>query len=339
MKKKRLILAITVLCLLALYCLVQFYFPDETDSPVASDTTIEQSVPSGNQSVVSSPAACSGHASDPYVGVDKAAFYADYTPACCYTDACYRTQHFLMSGMLSVPDQYAVVSEHRPTDESGTLIRNTDCYYLDGGSTYVVVDAYGNEVLRVYKGAAYITLEEVAAYMYAFGGSNRDLPANYISQKPTKVGTSPWGIYLRGNHSRFTGNTNKYPYEPVLPDISGCGGDLQYYEMDIGTTGTYTGKSHPFKVYNDGNSITRGAARLVYARMDKNSNGVYENDELYVFYTANHYNDFREYLNYYGGWGEVFGNETGGGTLSSTTDYNPTPYVPTVCLGFGKLYE
>ena len=51
---------------------------------------------------------------------------------------------------------------------------------------------------------------------------------------------------------------------------------------------------------------------------------------MYVFYTHNHYNDFREYLNYYGGWGEMFGNITGGGTISSHTDCNPTPYVPTV---------
>ena len=223
--------------------------------------------------------------------------------------------------------------------ETGLLIRNTDCYYLDDGNTYVVVDAYGHEVLHIYKGAAYITLEEVAAYMYAFGGSNDTLPANYSSKKPTKVGTNPWGIYLRGNHSNFTGNTDKYPYEPVLPDISGCGGDLRYYEMDIGTTGTDTGKGYLVKVYNDGSSITRGAARLVYAREDKNNNGIYENNEVYVFYTANHYNDFREYLNYYCGWGEIFGNETGGGTLSSKTDYNPTPYVPTAYGSFHEMQE
>ena len=58
-----------------------------------------------------------------------------------------------------------------------------------------------------------------------------------------------------------------------------------------------------------------------------------------MFYTCNHYNDFREYLNYYGGWGEIFGNETGGGTLSSKTDYNPTPYVHTAYLSFSKLYN
>ena len=52
-----------------------------------------------------------------------------------------------------------------------------------------------------------------------------------------------------------------------------------------------------------------------------------EVNETYLFYTYNHYNDFQEYLNYEGGWGEMFGNVTGGGTLSSKSDYNPTPYV------------
>lgn len=331
---KRLIAIFASLCLLLCGYLLQ----SETSSPDAPGTTTAQTEPADRQSLISSIAECSGHPSDPYVNVDKDAFYANYTPACCYTDACYRTQHFLLSGLLIVPDQYVTVSEDQPIGESGALVRNTDCWYLDDGNTYVVVDAYGQEVLRVYKGAAYITLEEVAAYMYAFGGSSADLPANYTSKKPTKVGTSPWGIHLRGNHSHFTGNTSKYPYEPVLPNISGCGGDLQYYEMDIGTTGTDTGGNYVIKVYNDGSSITRGAARLVYTRTDKNNNGIYETDEVYVFYTANHYNDFREYLNYYGGWGQIFGNETGGGKLSSKTDYNPTPYVPTDYASFQKLF-
>ena len=49
--------------------------------------------------------------------------------------------------------------------------------------------------------------------------------------------------------------------------------------------------------------------------------------EVYLFYTYNHYNDFEEYLNYYGGWGEMFGNITGGGQMSSKYNCNPTPYV------------
>jgi hypothetical protein len=104
--------------------------------------------------------------------------------------------------------------------------------------------------------------------------------------------------------------------------------------MDIGTTGTITPGYEIPVLYNNGSRIERGAARLVYTREDKNRNGIYEQNEIYVFYTHNHYNDFREYLNYYGGWGEVFGNMTGGGSYSSKYDYNPTPYPKTEYADF-----
>ncbi len=273
------------------------------------------------------PIDCAGHETDPYLNVDKAAFYENYTPACCYDDALYRSQHSLLSGMLEVPGQDAMEAGYRPM-EGDLYIRNTASRYEDDGNTYIVTDASGKEVFRVYRGGAYITLEEIAAYMYAFGGDGCLLPANYTSKKSGNPSTDRWGEFLRLNHSHFTGNTKKYPYEPELPNISGCGGDLQYFELDIGTTGTYT-PGYTVRIYNNGSSITRGAARLVYARQDLNGDGQYSTDEVYVFYTHNHYNDFREYLNYYGGWGEMFGNITGGGDHSSKENYNPTPYVPT----------
>ena len=273
---------------------------------------------------------------DPYTAVDKTAFYANYTAACCLTNAKYRSLHGLLSGSTEVPGQFAVDAEDRPMAE-GKYIRNTTAYYLDGGSTYVVTDAGGREMMRIYKGGAYITLEEVAAYMYAFGGATGSLPANYSSNKKTRPSESIWGEYLRVNHTKFSGNTQKYPYEPELPNISGCGGDLQYFEMDIGTTGTETPGGYAVKIYNDGKVITRGAARLVYTRQDRNGNGILESDEVYVFYTDNHYNDFREYLNYYGGWGQIFGNVTGGGEYSSKTACNPTPYPATAYEEFVSI--
>lgn len=322
-----------IFALLLLLCLLTGCAGDPADPSVSTNPST--SVPTESTGSTEPPVVdCGGHDSDPYVDVDKEAFYADYTTACCYTDACYRTEHFLLSGTLEVPGQYAQEAEYRPMD-GDRYIRNTDAHYEDDGNTYVVVDGNGREVRRIYKGAAYITLEEVAAYMYAFGGSNDTLPANYASAKKTKPGNSPWGIYLRVNHSYFKGDTNKYPYEPELPDISGCGGRLQYYELDIGTTGTTTPGYAPH-LYNDGSSIERGAARIVYARQDLNRNGVYEENEVYVFYTHNHYNDFREYLNYYGGWGEMFGNMTGGGEYSSKHNYNPTPYPETAYDSFAQ---
>ena len=262
---------------------------------------------------------------DPYVNVSAAEFYSDYQPADDYWDAYYRTQHGFMSGSIEPQDQKPTIAEYQPM-EDGMYVRNTYSYFSDDGNTYYIVDGYGEVVSRVFKGAAYVSLEEVAAYVFAFG----DIPANYSTSKRTDPDDSIWGEYLRVNHTRFSGSTTKYPYEPELPDISGCGGRLEYYEIDIGTTGTDCDPKYRPDVYNDGHSITRGAARIVYARFDVNGDKIIDINERYLFYTYNHYNDFQEYLNYYGGWGEMFGNVTGGGKLSSKYDCNPTPYVPVV---------
>lgn len=259
---------------------------------------------------------------DPYANISETEFYENYTPATDNTDAYYRSLHGFMSGSLTVPDQAPTISSYRPTHAS-RYVRNSEMLFSDDEKTYTVVNAYGQEVFEVYRDGAYITLEEVAAYVYAFG----TYPKNYTTSKNTEPSDSVWGEYLRLNHTKFSGDTSRYPYEPVLPNISGCGGDLQYYEMDIGTTGTDCDPSYPCSIYNDGYSITRGAARIVYGKTDLNNNGEYEIGELHLFYTYNHYNDFQEYLNYQGGWGEMFGNITGGGSISSEYDYNPTDYV------------
>ena len=257
--------------------------------------------------------------SDPYMDVTAEEFYANYTPAASLQDALYRSLHGFLSGSLEVPGQEVSRADDRPM-ESGLYIHNTESQYADDGNTYIVTDADGNEVMRIYKGGAYITLEEVAAYMYAFGG-DEELPANYTSKKSGKPTESIWGQHLRLNHSWYKNDPRKYPYEPELP---GNGVGAKYYEMDIGTTGTTTPGYAP-KLYNNGKSITRGAARLVYTREDLNGNGIIEQTEVFVFYTHNHYNDFTQYLNYYGGWGETFGNVTGGGVFDSKTNCNPTP--------------
>ena len=260
-----------------------------------------------------------------YDNVAREDFYNNYTPASSYYDALYRTENGLMSGSIADQDQKPYIAEYQPK-ENGYLIRNSIAYYEDDGNTYVIIDSKGNVVTKIYRGGAYIILEEVAAYVFAFG----DVPANYIEGKNKSPSTSVWGEYLRLNHTAFSGNTQRYPYEPVLPNISGCGGDLYYYEIDIGTTGTDCDPGYTPAPYNDGTRITRGAARIVYTRYDANRDQIIDINEKYLFYTYNHYNDFQEYLNYYGGWGEIFGNVTGGGIISSKTDYNPTQYIPTV---------
>ncbi len=261
---------------------------------------------------------------DPYADMTEMEFYENYSPARNADDAFYRSLHGFMSGELTVPEQAPTLSSYQPKREE-SFIRNDEMIFSEDGKAYTVVDGYGNETFTVYRDGGYITLEEVAAFVYAFG----TYPANYTTSKKTDPSDSVWGEYLRLNHTSFSGSTKNYPYEPVLPNISGCGGSLSYFEMDIGTTGTDCDPSYPVRIYNDGNEITRGAARIVYGKNDLNGNGIYEVGEFHLFYTYNHYNDFQEYLNYAGGWGEKFGNITGGGVLSSTNkaECKPTPYV------------
>lgn len=264
---------------------------------------------------------------NPYIGITQDEFYSNYERATSYTDAMYRSECNLMSGWIDVPDQEPVVSSYQP-ESNGKLIHNLDTNYSNMGNTYTVVDAYGEEAFDVYYGAAYTSLEEVAAYIYAWG----DAPINYSESKNENPQYSPWGEYLRLNNNEFYGDTSGYPYEPELPDIYGCGGNLIYYEIDIGTTGTDCDPNYPSRIYNDGNNIARGAARIVYSRYYADTLQPVNPEDRYVFYTYNHYNDFQEYLNYENGWGEIFGNITGGGAISSMdpSQCSPTPYVETI---------
>ena len=262
---------------------------------------------------------------DPYVDVNKDEFYANYTTSVGYWDSYYRSRNGLMSGNIGAQDQAPTISAYQPMYD-GMYVRNNVGIYGSDGNSYTIVDAYGNPVMTIYRGGAYIMLEEVAAYLFAFG----EIPANHTDKKKVSQATdmfATWGEYLRLNFSKFSGSTKNYPYEPELPNINGCGGYLQYYEVDVGTTGTDCDPSYPVVAYNDGRRIERGAARIVFSVYDKNGDAIIDINEKYLFYTYNHYNDFQEYLNYWGGWGEMFGNVTGGGTLSSKTNYNPTPYV------------
>ncbi len=266
---------------------------------------------------------------DPYTNIGASGFYDNYQPAKDLEDSYWRTKHHLMSGSIDEQYQAPTIAANRPTS-GGKFVRNIDENFADNGNSYKVVDYNGNVVNTIYKCGAYVTLEEVAAYVYAWG----NIPANYTTDKSGSPQTNAWGKYLRLNNSYFKGDTSRYPYEPVLPDINGGGGSLSYYEIDIGTTGTDCDLSFPCELYNDGSTITRGAARIVYARYDSRNNAL-SPSERYVFYTYNHYNDFQEYLNYQGGWGEMFGNITGGGVISSEYFYNPTPYVSVVKQSFG----
>ncbi len=262
-----------------------------------------------------------------YDDITKEEFYANYTRATDPFDAKTRTRHHLMSGDISTQDQEPTIEEERPI-RNGEFIKHSPNSYAVAALFHTVVDSEGYAAFDVYKDGAYVTLEEVAAYIFAFG----DVPPNYYEDRYNypEPYESPWGEYLRLNNSPFSGDTSDYPYEPELPRISGNGGDLVYYEVDIGTTGTDCDPNYETREYNDGNSIVRGAARIVYSARYTNGKPITDPDDRYVFYTYNHYNDFQEYLNYENGWGEMFGNVSAGNELNEHDRHNPPTEYPEV---------
>lgn len=278
---------------------------------------------------------------DIYVNVDKSQFYANYEPATTYEDAYYRTKHYLMSGDIS--DQYYLPNNEGKIMANDQAVRLTDAtYVLDADGNYLayIPNVINGDNYIIFYGAAYTSLNEVAAYLLAFG----TVPANQITNKNSsgqKTAISNWGKYGRVNNNKFSGDTSSYPYEPELPNIMGAN-SIRYNEIDFGTTGGYTtsnsvGYNKTQVVYNNGSKITRGAARIVYVA-DTNVKNI---NNRYVFYTYTHYNDFQEYLNYHDGWGIRFGNESAGNEYCSGTNdyYNlgcvpPTPYPQVI---FEKL--
>ncbi len=276
------------------------------------------------------------HKEDPYLNIltneDRILFYSNnYVPACCYIDAMYRTKHGLISGSIENQAHKPSSNINKPKDSNGKFYKLSDEKY-----TY---DEYGNfvsyeinnlngESKTIYYKAAYASLNEVAAYLFAFG----EAPTNTISDKNTSAkqeAIDSWWKFGRVNDSYFENNTSSYPYEPLLP------GTLKYYETDFGSSDEYYLGNYYEKNYNDGTKINRSACRFVYTRFSKN----WSLENRHVFYTYNHYNDFQEYLNYEDGFGELFGNETAGNE-PDTFDYNnpPSSYVETTLISLTNLF-
>lgn len=280
---------------------------EESIDSVFSDSVVETSA-----STASVPL------SDPYTNVDKTDFYANYSVATSYEDAQYRTKHYLLSGSNEDQSQIQKTEDNPPMDGDKYVFNSASGLSADGLS-YEIMDKNGKTVDTIYKGGAYITLEEVAAYVYAFG----DVPPNYNSNTSLKPTKSEWGKYLRVNHNHFTGDTSRYKYEPTMPDLD----TKTYYEIDIGTTGcTEYNTGYSTAPYNTGSKITRGSCRIVYTRYYSSGGLISDISERYVFYTYNHYNDFQQYLNYQYGWGKWFGNMAGGGSMNNNTAKYKTEY-------------
>lgn len=257
--------------------------------------------------------------SDPYNNVSKNEFYANYVEAESYMHAQYRTQHNLMSGSIDDKDRY-----YLPTQTSNLQYRVVDANYTyrpNGEYESYTINYTNGDKDVIYYGGAYVGLNEVCAYILAFG----EVPpnSNYSSSSTGKKNSvADWGKYGRCNIGTYSNNVVKYPYEPELPTKSASGTVYKYTETDFGSTGGFaSGGGYYTDEYNNGSSISRGSCRIVF------TNNARDIRERLVFYTYNHYNDFQEYLNYYNGFGTRFGNISNGGVYNSGS--NPSPYIKT----------
>lgn len=279
--------------------------------------------------------------SNPYTNLSFDEFYNDYEIAITYEDAKNRSACGFIAGDIT-PQGYLPLDNG--IKEEDTYIRvSTGTYILATNGNYIgyIPNTFGS-YHAIYYGCGYVSMEDVAAYLLAFG----ELPPN------SNYGTSSydrnecietWGIYGRVNKANFSGDVNRYPYEPLLPNIMGED-SIYYTETDFGTTGSYKYKFYSRKEqtvnsYNNGEYIERNICRFVFV----SDYDVKSIDERYVFYTYNHYNDFQEYLNYEGGWGLRFGCESAGNLpCSSRNDYDEsftpsTQYPSTIIRRFSEI--
>lgn len=306
---------------------------DDAPISISNDTSISIEIPT----------------SDPYIDVTRKEFYESYTPALSYQEANYRSEHGFMSGDITPQQQIPADNTNLPKDSQNHYYRISDANYTydEQGNylSYTTNKIDGSKGTTIFYGGAYTSLEEVAAYLLAFG----EVPpnSNYYKEE-TDDAISEWGEYGRVNKSEFTNDTKMYKYEPSLAEVA----SKNYIETDFGTTGYKCGEGFSSAPYNDGKEINRGAARLCFTstyKYGERNSKIEAIEERHVFYTYNHYNDFQEYLNYEGGWGEIFGFQTAGNDYcSGRKEYAnweeqgkviipPTQYVTVTPISLSKV--
>lgn len=227
-------------------------------------------------------------------------------------------------------------------DDKGVYYRLSDSLYGDNGASFRINMIDGSEGPAIYKGAVYTDMDDVAAYLYAFG----ELPVNmdYDSGDKRKS-ISDWGTLGRVNNTAYSNDNSieKFKFEPeawthsIYFDKRESTTDYWYYyvETDYGPA-SFNEESYVSGpgTYNNGKSINRGVSRFIYTaaftnneHSDSKVKKIENVLERHVFYTYNHYNDFQEYLNYYGGWNKMYGNMTAGNEYREINSSNPPSEV------------
>jgi hypothetical protein len=196
----------------------------------------------------------------------------------------------LTSSTTSVSYITSSIIRAQPITASGT---STPLYalYNDNG-TY-----RGANVKTLSKGSYYVSYAEVAAYWVAFG----EMPANYycadgdsssgyMNSKNAAYAKYGEAARLWFTYHRTDGYMNQVPAYFTYQDNY----YVTYYEMDI---------SSSWSSYYSG----RGALRVMGMPYGLKQ---YEEPCRVAFYTSDHYDTFKEYLNYRDGWGSSFASRS-----------------------------
>ena len=276
---------------------------------------------------------------DPYINVDKTEFYANYTTATSYEDAYYRAQHGLLCGEYMKEDG-SLPSINNPKDSATDLyLKNSNVTYeIDKDNNYISynINTLNDQDYKIYYGGVYTSFNDVAAYLFAFN----EIPINYLpgtSKTAKKLVQQNYGELGRLNFKLYSGpSETKYQYEPYLYGQEEK--TVFYREIDFGAnTGsniyfTYGGSGRQIFRFLLGNSFDNNYSCSDKTWSTPNPTTI---DERRVYFTYNHYNDFTEYLNYYNGFGKIFGNVTAGNSEGYYNPNNPpTEYEETILSNF-----
>lgn len=282
----------------------------------------------------------------------NSAYWQSLGYAINYDDAMNRTNNKAQSGSNKETDYIPSSATSNPQNSDGIYYRVSTMNYGDNGNSFRINTLDGSEGPVIYKEAAYTNIEDIAAYVVAFG----DVPPNmqFLKNQGSSA-INNWGENGRVNYTYYSNDNSSgnYRYETECLTHSqyfskSSSSDeywYHYFESDVGATlfndepyqrTTYSGSLRP---YNDGYKITRGALRFVWTKGWTNSeHGKYiageieESYERNIYYTSNHYNDFQQYLNYYGGWSGRVGNTENGNEWNEYVANNHTHMMPVANL-------
>lgn len=358
MKRKLFISAITLTTLLLSSCTMPSIIEissssdetnDSTTDTVSNGTSDEQTssneVTTDSNSTTGSPTTTEETitepiipTTDPYQDInsfeDVKNFYTfPYKRATSYEDAQYRTKHHLISGDYNASD-YKVAINNENTNSTATVYRNnvTDYTYRPDKSyeSYKLYSLDGTYE-TIYYGGAYSSINEVAAYLFAFG----ETPANIMSSNSDYTNAAERYRYGRVNDNEYSGpQAKKYVYEPALyGQIRGKTNKLNYNETDFGdwvyyNDTVYDTKYDPTVYVTENKEYARGVMRFCYITKSDNASTFDDLNNRRVYFTYNHYNDFVEFLNYKDGFGKVFGNMTEGREYNGKVAYDKDGEIP-----------